>query len=415
MAIHPTSIVAFAAAITLSNVQIVCSAIFLLAGLVMLYALFGYPLLLDWLARRSNNPVRKDDKLRTVSFVIAVYNGEKFLERKLKTIFAQNYPRESIEILVVSDGSSDRTDEIARSFADRGVKFLRVPRGGKAAALNAGVPLVSGEILVLNDVRQTLDANCLRNVIACFGDPKVGAVSPETIIVQGETHEETTTSLYWRYESWIRQRLTRIDSTFGYSGAFAAIRRSLWTPLPPGTLLDDVYEPLVAFFKGYRILMEPTATMYDFPTVLQSEFKRKVRLQAGLYQMLKIMPELMSSRNRMRLHFVSAKYGRIVIPYCLIAIALATFGLPPYWRAAAAVSQILFYALALLDVTVPDGTKLKQLTSPIRTFVVLMAASLAAVRVFFVSPTSLWKEASYRPSIAEQAHAAEPKTTSTQA
>ena len=83
----------------------------------MFYALFGYPLLLDWLARRADNPVHKDDKLRTVSFVIAVYNGEKFLERKLRTIFAQNYPRELMEILVISDGSTDRTDEIARSFA----------------------------------------------------------------------------------------------------------------------------------------------------------------------------------------------------------------------------------------------------------------------------------------------------------
>ncbi len=84
-----------------------------------------------------------------VSFVIAVYNGEKFLERKLRTIFAQNYPRELMEILVISAGSTDHTDDIARSFAAEGVKFLRVPRGGKAAALNAGVPLVSGEILVI--------------------------------------------------------------------------------------------------------------------------------------------------------------------------------------------------------------------------------------------------------------------------
>ena len=165
----------------------------------------------------------------------------------------------------------------------------------------------------------------------------------------------------------------------------------------------------MAFFKGYRILMERTATMYDFPTVLHSEFRRKVRLQAGLYQMLKIMPELLSSRNRMRLHFLSAKYGRVVIPYCLIAIAVTTFGLPAYWRAAAAWGQILFYALALLDGAIPDGSSLKQLTSPIRTFVVLMAASLAAVRVYFVQPTSLWKEASYRPSIAEHAHSTDPK------
>ncbi len=125
--------------------------------------------------------------------------------------------------------------------------------------------------------------------------------------------------------------------------------------------------------------------MYDFPTVLHSEFRRKVRLQAGLYQMLKIMPQLLSSRNRMRLHFLSAKYGRIVIPYCLIAVALATFGLPPYWRAIAAWGQVLFYGLAALDGIVPDGAKLKRLTAPIRTFVVLMAASLAAVRVYFVS------------------------------
>ena len=393
--------------------QILSILVFALGGVTMFYALFGYPLLLRWMARRANNPVHKDDKLRTVSFVIAVYNGEKFLERKLKTILSLNYPRELMDILVVSDGSTDRTDEIARSFASQGVRFLRVPHGGKAAALNAGVPLMTGEILVLCDVRQTLEPDCLRRVIACFGDPKVGAVSPKTVIVEGDRHEEATTSAYWRYEDWIRRHLTLLDSTFGYSGAFAALRRSLWTPLPPGTLLDDVYVPLKAFFQGYRILYEPTATMYDYPTVLHSEFRRKVRLQAGLYQMLKIMPELLSSRNRMRFHFLSAKYGRIVIPYCMIAIALATIGLPLPWRAFAAWGQVLFYGLAALDPLVPDRFPLKKLTSPIRTFVVLMAASLAAVRVYFVTPTSLWKEASYRNAttepVAESSESPEPK------
>jgi cellulose synthase/poly-beta-1,6-N-acetylglucosamine synthase-like glycosyltransferase len=410
---HGMSSLSLLPATALAPVQILSITVFAFAAATMFYVLFGYPLLLNWLAGRASNPVHKDDKLRTVSFVIAVYNGEKFLERKLKTILSLNYPRELMDIMVVSDGSTDRTDEIARSFAGAGVMFMRVSHAGKAAALNAAVPCVSGEILVLCDVRQTLEPDCLRNVIACFGDPKVGSVSPKTIIVEGDSHEEATTSAYWRYEDWIRQRHTLIDSTFGYSGAFAAMRRSLWVPLPPGTLLDDVYVPLKAFFQGYRILYEPKATMYDFPTVLQSEFRRKVRLQAGLYQMLKMMPELLSSRNRMRLHFLSAKYGRIVVPYCMIAIALATFGLPAPWRAWAAWGQVAFYALAALDQLVPDRFSLKKLTSPIRTFVVLMAASLAAVRVYFVSPTSLWKEASYRSATAEpvtrQAETSEPK------
>ena len=400
-AYYAMSFLSLSAVAILAPVQIASVTVFALACATMFYVLFGYPLLLSCMAASANNPVRKDDNVRTVSFVIAVYNGEKFLERKLKTILSLNYPRERMDILVVSDGSTDRTDEIARGFASQGVRFLRVPHGGKAAALNAGVPLVSGEILVLNDVRQTLDPDCLRKIVACFGDPKVGSVSPRTVIVKGDSHEEATTSAYWRYEDWIRQHLTIIDSTFGYSGAFAAMRRSLWTPLPHGTLLDDVYEPLKAFFQGYRILYEPTATMYDYPTVLHSEFRRKVRLQAGLYQMLTLMPDLLSRRNRMRFHFLSAKYGRIVIPYCMIAIALATFGLPPFWRSLAIWGQAMFYGLAALDPLIRDRLPLKKLTSPIRTFVVLMTASLAAVRVYFVTPTSLWKEASYRSATAE--------------
>ena len=374
-------------------IQIISLAVFGVASLTILYVLFGYPLLLRWIAGHNEKPVQKDNELRSVSIVIAVRNGEKLLERKLGSIFALNYPRELMEILIVSDGSEDRTDEIARSFENQGVRFLRVPHGGKAAALNIAVPLARNEILLFNDVRQTLDADSLRNAMACFGDPKVGAVTAATYIHEGETQEEQSTSLYWRYELWLRLQMTRIDSTFGCSGAFYAIRRSLWTPFPPDTLLDDVYLPLTAFFKGYRLVLEPTSKIYDYPTVLESEFRRKVRLQAGLYQMLRLMPDLLTSRNRMRLHFLSGKYGRLLIPYCMIAIALATFGLPPLWRGVAAAAQLLFYAAALIDPIVPTRFPLKPVTSAIRTFVVLMAASLAGVRVFFVPPRRLWKEA----------------------
>src|ERR1039457_5350644 len=180
---------------TFSPVQILCFAAFLVAGGAIVYVLFGYPLLLGWIAKRHNHPVKKDDQLRSVSIIIAVRNGEKFIRRKLESVLALNYPRELVEIIVVSDGSDDRTDEIAREFEAQRVRLLRVPRGGKAVALNAAVPCASGEILIFTDVRQEVDPQALRNLIANFGDPGIGAVSGELAIVNDQTQEESDTSL----------------------------------------------------------------------------------------------------------------------------------------------------------------------------------------------------------------------------
>ena len=376
--------------------SIFCTAIFAAACALIAYVLFGYPLLLKKMADRLEKPVQKDEVFRTVSIVVCVRNGEKFIERRLRSILALNYPRELTDILVVSDGSEDSTEEIVQSFENEGVKLLRVPHGGKANALNTAVPLVSGEILVLSDVRQTLDPDCLRNAVACFGDPKVGVVSSTVLIPQEERHEEYDAGMYRNYDAYMRRHMSRIDSTFGTHGPFYALRRSLWTPFPTGTILDDVFLPLSAFFKGYRVVIEPTSLVYELPLTLNSEFRRKVRLQAGLYQLLTLMPEMLSSKNRMRLHFLSGKYGRLVVPYCLIAIALSTLGLPPIWRGLTAALQVLFYGAAALDVFVPSGFALRRVTVAIRTFVVLMAASLAGLKIFFVPPQSLWNETRYR-------------------
>ena len=362
------------------------------ASALIIYVLLGYPLLLRWLANLHNNPVRKDAELRFVSVVLPVHNGERFLQRKLKSLLSLNYPRELMEIMVVSDGSEDHTDEIARSFASEGVRFMRIVRSGKAAAINAAVPKVGGEILVLTDVRQSVEPDCLRNAIGCFGDPRVGAVSANVLVSCGESRAEYDNSMYYRYELWMRKQMARIDSSFGCTGSFYALRRFLWTTIPANILLDDVYLPLTAFFKGYRLVLEPTAIVHDFSTTLDSEFGRKLRTQAGLYQLLQVMPELFSSRNRMRLHFFSAKYGRTIIPYCLILIAMATLGLPAPSRTVVAAGQASFYALAALDSFLPSHFLLRRLTSPLRTFVVLMAASLLGAKVFFTPPRSLWKE-----------------------
>ena len=182
--------------------QLFSIAAFAALSAFILYTVAGYPLLLGWLARCRARPVQKRFEARTVSFVIAVYNGANFLAAKLRSILDLDYPRELMEVVVVSDASTDATDDIARSFSSEGVKLIRVPRGGKPAALNVAVPRTSGEILVLTDVRQTLERESLQRLIACFGDPEVGVVSGDMAVRPGNI-EETNVGLYWRYEQWI--------------------------------------------------------------------------------------------------------------------------------------------------------------------------------------------------------------------
>jgi cellulose synthase/poly-beta-1,6-N-acetylglucosamine synthase-like glycosyltransferase len=368
-------------------------AVFVLGTIFIVYVVVGYPLLLAFLARRNSRPVAKSfDAHPTVSILLPVRNGEPWIARKLESIAALEYPRELVETIVVSDGSEDRTEEIARAFPLERLRVFAIPHGGKAVALNYAIEHATGEILFFTDVRQQLDPESLRNLAACFADDSVGAASGELIIRDGETRTEVNTGLYWKYEKWIRKHLSRIDSVPGATGCIYAMRANLARPLPSETILDDVNLPLGAFFQGYRVILDDTAKAYDYPTSLRTEFRRKVRTLAGVYQTIGDFPALLGPANRMWLHFVSHKLGRLLLPWALLAVLAASFGLPQPWRTAALAAQAAFYGLALADLAVPDSWPLKRLTSPVRVFVVLMLASLCAVSIFFVPRRVLWKE-----------------------
>lgn len=368
-------------------------ALFLFSVGLVAYTLFGYPLLLGLLARLRARPVRKAGWRATVSIILPVYNGERWIGAKLKSIDDLHYPTELVEVLVVSDGSTDKTEEIVQRFAGRWkVKFLALPRGGKAAALNVALGKATGEILFFTDVRQQLDAESLANLVACFADPSVGVASGELVIREGAGVEEASVGLYWKYEKWIRKQLSRLDSVLGATGCIYAMRRELASPLPEGTLNDDMYLPIGAFFRGYRVILDESALAFDYPTALASEFRRKVRTLAGVYQIIGFYPALLGWGNRMWIHFFSHKLARLMMPWALIVAAAASFGLPVPWKFWAIAAQASAYTLALLDGWVPIGFGLKRLTSPVRTFVVLMAASLCALAILFVPARVLWKE-----------------------
>jgi cellulose synthase/poly-beta-1,6-N-acetylglucosamine synthase-like glycosyltransferase len=356
------------------------------------YIVLGYPLLLALLVRVRAKPILKRRQLKSVSILIAVHNGEQFIADKLESILRLDYPAELMEIIVVSDGSTDRTVPVVEQFVSKGVRLIQIPHGGKCTALNEAISRAKNEILVLTDVRQTLSSDSLQALIDCFADLSVGVVSGKLKIRKGMNQDETSTGLYWRYESWIRQQLSSIDSIFGATGPFYAMRRELAIPLPVDILLDDMYLPLAAFFRGYRLILEPRAEAFDYPTSRKVEFRRKVRTLAGNYQILLAYPALLGPRNRMWFHFLSYKFARLMLPWVFVVFFLSSCFLPKPWQWSALGGQAVFYLLAALDPWIPDGLLLKRISSTIRTFVAMLIAAVCALSVFVVPPKSLWKE-----------------------
>ena len=359
-----------------------------LAGIV--YVIAGYPLLLRWSAARNAIPVAKQPQLKTISILIAVHNGDKFLGDKLDSVVNVDYPRELMETYVLSDGSTDRTAEIARSYADRGIQLLELPKGGKPAALNVGIARATGDILILTDVRQVLERNSLREMVANFADPTIGVVSGDLPMREGIDAEESNTSLYWRYERAIRKDLGKLGSTFGATGPFYAMRRELAPVMPADTLLDDMYLPLAAYFRGFRVIVDEDARAIEYPFSVQGEFRRKLRTLAGNYQIMVKYPALVTWKNRMLFHFVSYKIGRLALPWLFVGMFIASFGLPHPWAAILVTLQVIFYGLAALDLVLAPDSALKRLATPARTVVTLLAAAALAVSVFFVPPHRLW-------------------------
>jgi len=364
------------------------------ASAVVFYFLIGYPILLA-ISRRAAPPVRKDLAFQpTLSVLLAVHNGAEFLQPKLESLLALDYPAQLREILVISDGSTDSTETIASSFANRGVRLLSVPRGGKAAALNAGLAQASGDILFFTDVRQTLDRHALSHLAANFADPTVGAVTGELRLLNpARAGEQADMELYWRFELWTRSHHSRIDSIFSTTGCIYALRRSLASPLPPDTISDDGTFSLRAFFRGYRVIFDPEALAFDYPAAEGGEFRRRLRTLAGLWQLFVRLPQLFSSANRMRFHFLSYKFGRLVLPWAILLILGSTLALTDSrWRNFLLVDELMLVALAVLDRFVPRAFFLKRVSSPARTFVAMNAAALLALLVFFVPPKTLWRQ-----------------------
>ncbi len=327
------------------------TVIFWVALALIVYVYFGYPLVL-LLAARFRRPTRVDDAYQpTVSLIIAAYNEEKVIREKLENALALDYPAAKLEIVVASDGSSDATDVIVQSYADRGVVLQRVePRGGKTRALNRVIPQTHGDILVLSDANTMYQPDAIQKLVRHFADPSVGAVSGDVRLVEAAATHAHSEGLYYRYEHGLQRLESEIGSMIGVDGAMYAVARHCYRPPADHTVVDDLVISMTAARLGYRVLFEPEAVaIEDGTSSSQEEFQRKIRVVAGGIQAFLQGYGVPRWRQPLLLFcYVSHKLLRWALPFFLLLLLITSWSLSGSWFYQLVWwAQVLFYGGAV--------------------------------------------------------------------
>lgn len=299
------------------------------------YTYLGYPALLWLLARLFPRPVHKSPPgdWPRVSVIIAARDEGMRLPGRLDNLLTQDYPADRLELICIADGCHDTSEEVLRqaearlASAPATLRWAALSPGrGKPAALNLGMTLASGSIVVLADCRQSFSPSAIRELVASFSDQEVGAVSGELVFHAGdEPGLRAEMGLYWRYEVTVRRLESRSGSVVGATGAIYALRRSLYRPLPEETLLDDVLVPLEVVRQGFRVIFDGSAEAWDSPSRdLNQEWRRKVRTLAGNWQLFSLRPALfLPWRNPLWWRLLSHKICRLLVPWALLALLIS--------------------------------------------------------------------------------------------
>jgi len=369
--------------------------VFWMSATFIAYTYLGYPLWLWIRSRWCRKPVRSGPYIPFLSIIMIVRNEEKVLPRKLRNLLDLNYPDESLEIVMVSDGSTDSTNQIlSEHTANPRVRVILNPQQqGKAAGLNAAMSSVRGEIVVFTDARQQIEPDAIRVLVENFADPEIGCASGELMLGDPETGEaEQGMGVYWRIEKAVRELESAVGSVVGATGAIYGVRRKLLVNVPDEAILDDVYIPMHVVRRGARVIFDPRARAWDSPDQgTAREFTRKVRTLSGNYQLLQLAPWLLTSANPLRFQFVSHKVLRLVVPFALLATLLASFLTPGVFYRGAVILQLAFYTLSFLGLAhfLRRGP-LARVADAARTFVLLNTAAAVAFANFVAGRKAAW-------------------------
>lgn len=367
--------------------------LFWVSFLALIYTFAGYPLMLFLRSRWKSCPVHKEHAKKSLSVVIAVHNEAALIGRKLENLFSIDWPSDLFQVIVVSDGSTDATNEILSSYSSSHQQLLPIvtERAGKATALNIACKQAEGEILVLADVRQLFEQDAIKEMVSNFADTEVGAVSGSLMLGTFDNSAEVSgEKLKWGIENKIREWEGSNGSVVGALGAFYAIRKNLFTEIPAGLLLDDMWVPLHVVKQHKRVVFEKDAKVWDdLSPTREQEFRRKVRTLTGNYQLLKAAPWLLSPRNPLLLQFVSHKLMRLLAPFALATLLISSIILvEPFYRVAL-IGQFVFYALAASS-SFRLTAGIARLADVAHTFVMLNVAAVLALLNFITGKTDVW-------------------------
>ena len=369
--------------------------LFWLAAGLIAYTYLGYAC---WLRVRMlwrSRPVQRGSSTPLLSIALVVRNEQQVLETKLQNLMGLDYPTDRCQIIVVSDGSTDQTENILRSYAsDSRIHIvLNQLAQGKACGLNDAIDLAQGEIVVFTDARQAIEPEAVRLLAENFADPEVGCVSGELMLGDaGQGESSQGLSLYWRIEKQVRKLESASGSVVGATGALYAVRRELLTRVPPGTILDDVYLPMQVVRQGKRVVLDERARAWDRPNLgTEREFSRKVRTLSGNYQLLQLAPWLLRGSNPIRFEFVSHKLLRLAVPFALAVLLAASFAISaPFYRVVL-ILQLVFYSLSVLALSrLVKGGILARVADAAGTFVLLNGAAVVALANFVGGRRAAW-------------------------
>lgn len=376
--------------------MIAAKIVFWISLAVCAYIYFGYPLLLWIVSRFRSRPVREADVHPLATFIIAAYNEGRGIARKIENTLSLDYPADRIEVLVVSNGSTDSTDAIVRAWPDKRVKLITLPRPGKMEALNEGAKAAAGEILIFTDADFYLEPHSLREIARKFADPEVGGVCGARR-AGGAAAESTGEGegMYHRWDKWQKIRESSIGSVFAADGLLYAIRRNLYVPVSLASQADDIAISTRVVLQGYRLLFEPKATAWEEAVVsAREEFQRKIRVTNHSVRALFAIGRPLFTSGFYSVELLSHKLVRHFIPFFLVPLFIANAVLvseSPFYAMTMA-GQILVYALAIAGAALrshPVGRS-KILTVPYFFCFVNAAALLGILSIFRRHRVEAW-------------------------